>query len=375
MKQVTQSMKDGRIEVLNVPVPALRPQGALIHTACSLISAGTEGAKIDLGQKSLVAKARSRPDQARQVLDKVRREGVLRTYRTVKARLEERNAIGYSSAGVVTQVGELAAGFAVGDLVACGGAEYANHAEYAYVPATLCARVPDGVGLDQAAFATVGAVALQGVRQSGATVGDRVAVIGLGLVGQITVQLLRAAGCEAAGADLDGARCAVAAAMGAVAVTSDTGSAAARQLAAATGGVGYDAVIITAGTKSDAPIELAGQVARDRGTVVIVGDVGMRVPRAPFYEKELTLKLSRSYGPGRYDPLYEEMAIDYPIGYVRWTEQRNMAEFLRLVAEGRVDVTLADHPSLRGRRCRPGLPSRHRSGERLTRRTVGVSTA
>ena len=338
MKQVTQSMNDGRIEVLDVPVPALRPQGALVRTAWSLISAGTEGAKIDLGQKSLVAKARSRPDQAKKVLDKVRQEGVLRTYHTVKARLEERNPIGYSSAGVVTQVGELAAGLEVGDLVACGGAEYASHAEYAYVPATLCARVPDGVGLDQAAFATVGAVALQGVRQSGATIGDRVAVIGLGLVGQITVQLLRAAGCEVAGADLDGARCAAAAAMGAVAATAETGSAAARQLAAATGGVGYDAVIITAGTKSDAPIELAAQIARDRGTVVVVGDVGMRLPRPPFYEKELTLKLSRSYGPGRYDPMYEEMAVDYPLGYVRWTEQRNLAEFLRLVAEGHVDV-------------------------------------
>src|SRR5665647_3597414 len=259
-------MKDGRIEVLDTPVPSLRPQGALIRTAWSLISAGTEGAKIDLGQKSLVAKARSRPDQAKQVLDKVRSEGVLRAYRTVKARLEERNPIGYSSAGVVTQVGELAAGLEVGDLVACGGAEYASHAEYAYVPATLCARVPDGVGLDEAAFATVGAVALQGVRQSGVTVGDRVAVIGLGLVGQITVQLLRAAGCEVAGADLDDGRCAAVAAYGAVTATFAPGSVAGRELLAATGGVGYDAVIITAGTKSDGPIELAGQIARDRGT-------------------------------------------------------------------------------------------------------------
>ena len=182
-------MKDGRIEVLDVPMPALRPQGALVRTAWSLISAGTEGAKVDLGQKSLLAKARSRPDQVKQVMDKVRSEGVLRTYRTVKARLEEQSPIGYSSAGVVTQLGELAAGLAVGDRVACGGGDYANHAECAYVPATLCARVPEGVGLDEAAFATVGAVALQGVRQSGVTVGDRVAVIGLGLVGQITVQL------------------------------------------------------------------------------------------------------------------------------------------------------------------------------------------
>lgn len=338
MKQVSQSMKDGRIEVLDVPVPALRPQGALVRTAWSLISAGTEGAKVDLGQKSLLAKARSRPDQVKQVMDKVRAEGVLRTYRTVLARLEERNAIGYSSAGVVEHLGELASGLTVGDRVACGGGEYASHAEYAYVPTTLCTSVPEGVGLDEAAFATVGAVALQGVRQSGVTVGDRVAVIGLGLVGQITVQLLRAAGCEVAGADLDDGRCAAVAAYGAVAATSATGSVASTELLAVTGGVGYDAVIITAGTKSDEPVELAGQISRDRGTVVVVGDVGMQVPRAPFYEKELTLKLSRSYGPGRYDPLYEEMAIDYPIGYVRWTEQRNMAEFLRLIGEGRVDV-------------------------------------
>jgi len=338
LKQVTQSLDDGRIGVLDVPVPALRPQGALVRTAWSLISAGTEGAKVNLGQKSLLAKARSRPDQVKQVMDKVRSEGVLRTYRTVKARLEEQSPIGYSSAGVVTQVGEVASGLAVGDRVACGGGEYANHAEFAYVPATLCARVPEGVGMDEAAFATVGAVALQGVRQSGATVGARVAVIGLGLVGQITVQLLRAAGCEVAGADLDEGRCAAVAAFGAVASTSATGSVAGKELLAATGGVGYDAVIITAGTKSDGPIELAGQIARDRGTVVVVGDVGMQVPRALFYEKELTLKLSRSYGPGRYDPLYEEMAIDYPLGYVRWTEQRNMAEFLRLVGESRVDV-------------------------------------
>jgi len=338
VKQVSQSMKDGRIEVLDVPAPALRPQGVLVRTAWSLISAGTEGAKVDLGQKSLLAKARSRPDQVKQVMNKVRQDGVLRTYQTVKTRLEERNAIGYSSAGVVAHVGELAADYAVGDRVACGGGDYASHAEYAYVPATLCVCVPEGVGMEEAAFATVGAVALQGVRQSGATVGDRVAVIGLGLIGQITVQLLRAAGCEVAGADLDDGRCAAVAVYGAVAATSAAGSVAGKELLAATGGVGYDAVIITAGTKSDGPIELAGEIARDRGTVVVVGDVGLQVPRAPFYEKELTLKLSRSYGPGRYDPLYEEMAIDYPLGYVRWTEQRNMAEFLRLVGEGRVDV-------------------------------------
>ena len=331
-------MKDGRIEVLEVPEPVLRPQGVLVRTAWSLISAGTELAKVDLGQKSLVAKARSRPDQVRQVAEKARRDGMLQTYRTVKARLEEQSPIGYNTAGVVLAVGELAAGFRVGDLVACGGGDYANHAEVDYVPATLCVPVPEGVGLDEAAFATLGAVALQGVRQSGVTVGDHVCVVGLGLLGQLTVQLLRAAGCEVAGVDPDGERCALARRFGAGAATSLAGEAAVKELLPATGGTGFDAVVITAGTKDNGPVELAGKVARDRGTVVIVGDVGMQLPRSPYYEKELTLKLSRSYGPGRYDPTYEELALDYPVGYVRWTEQRNMAEFLRLVAQGRLDV-------------------------------------
>jgi predicted dehydrogenase/threonine dehydrogenase-like Zn-dependent dehydrogenase len=338
VKQVSQSIKDGRIQVLDVPPPTLRPHGVLARTAWSLISAGTERAKVETGQKSLVGKARSRPDQVAQVVEKVRRDGLLSTYRTVKARLEEENPIGYSSAGIVMSAGELAGGFTAGDRVALGGGEYANHAEIVYVPGTLCVPVPDEVGLDEAAFATVGAVALQGVRQSGVTLGDRVAVIGLGLVGQLTVQLLRAAGCEVAGVDLDSARCALAAGFGAGKVTSAKPDSAARTLLAATGQRGYDAVIITAGATDSGPVRLAGRIARDRGTVVVVGDVGMQVPRPPFYQKELTLKLSRSYGPGRYDPQYEELALDYPLGYVRWTEQRNMAEFVRLLAEHKVDV-------------------------------------
>lgn len=344
MKQVAQSIKDGRIQVLDVPPPTLRPHGVLVRNAWSLISAGTERAKVETGRKSLIGKARSRPDQVAQVIAKVRRDGVLSTYQTVKARLEELNPLGYSTAGVVTAVGELAAGHKPGDRVACGGGDYANHAELVYVPATLCVPVPEEVGLDEAAFATVGAIAMQGVRQSGAALGDRVAVIGLGLLGQITVQLLRAAGCEVAGVDLNASRCALAAGFGAGTVTTDAGAAGARALLAATSGVGYDAVILTAATKDSGPIELAGHIARDRGTVVVVGDVGMNIPRAPFYEKELTLKLSRSYGPGRYDPHYEELALDYPPGYIRWTEQRNMAEFIRLLAEKRVDVqTLITH--------------------------------
>ncbi len=338
MKQVAQSIKDGRIQVLDVPLPTLRPHGILVHNAWSLISAGTERAKVDMGQKSLVGKARSRPDQVAQVVAKVRRDGLLATYHTVKTRLEELGPLGYSCAGVVTSVGELAGGFRVGDRVACGGGDFANHAEMVYVPGTLAVPVPGEVGLDEAAFATVGAVALQGVRQSGVVLGERVAVIGLGLLGLLTVQLLRAAGCEVAGMDPDESRCALAAGFGAACVTHAQGGAAARELLAFTGGQGFDAVILTAATKDAGPVRLAGEIARDRGTVVVVGDVGMDIPRSPFYEKELTLKLSRSYGPGRYDPVYEDLALDYPLGYVRWTEQRNMAEFLRLVAEGRVDV-------------------------------------
>ena len=242
MKQVSQSIKDGRIQVLDVPPPALRPHGVLVRTAWSLISAGTERAKMDLGQKSLVGKARSRPDQVAQVMAKVRREGVLSTYRTVKARLEEQNPLGNSSAGVVMDVGELAGGFRPGDRVACAGGEYANHAEFAYVPGTLCARVPEGVGMDEAAFSTIGAIAMQGVRQSGAALGDRVAVVGLGLLGQITVQLLLAAGCEVAGVDIDVGRCIAAERLGAHAATAATGAIAAAELAGLTRGLGFDAV-------------------------------------------------------------------------------------------------------------------------------------
>jgi predicted dehydrogenase/threonine dehydrogenase-like Zn-dependent dehydrogenase len=271
-------------------------------------------------------------------VDKVRSDGVLKTYQTVKTRLEERNAIGYSAAGVVLAVGDLAEGFEPGNRVACGGGHFANHAEIDYVPSTLCVSLPDEVGFDEAAFATVGAVALQGVRQAQASLGDRVAVIGLGLVGLLTVQLLRAAGCEVAGVDLAPDRCDLAGGFGAFATTTATGREATAALLAGEADPGFDCVILTAGTKDSGPVELAAEISRDRGTVVVVGDVGLAVPRAPFYEKELQLRLSRSYGPGRYDPVYEELAIDYPIGYVRWTEQRNMAEFVRLLAEKRIDV-------------------------------------
>lgn len=336
MKQVSQSFSDGRITVSHVPAPALRPHGVLVRTAWSLISAGTERTKVELGQKSLLAKARSRPDQVRQVLDKVRKDGLLQTYETVKTRLEEQAPIGYSSAGIVIAVGELAEGLSVGDRVACAGAEYANHAEVVYVPANLCARIPDGVELDAAAYATVGSIAMQGVRQADVSLGDTVAVIGLGLVGQLAAQMLKAAGCAVAGVDLDAAKCDLSLSLGADAAWIGAAAEIVKRGEAFTAGRGFDAVLIAAGTKSDEPVELAGGLARDRGTVVVVGDVGMHVPRKTYYEKELSLRLARSYGPGRYDPTYEEAGIDYPLGYVRWTEQRNLQEFLRLVQIGAV---------------------------------------
>jgi predicted dehydrogenase/threonine dehydrogenase-like Zn-dependent dehydrogenase len=271
-------------------------------------------------------------------MDKVRKDGLLQTYQTVKTRLDEQAPIGYSSAGVVIAAGELASGVEVGDRVACAGAEYANHAEVVYVPSNLVAKVPDGVDLADAAYSTVGAIAMQGVRQAGVSLGDCVAVIGLGLLGQLAAQMLRAAGCRVAGIDLDGRKCELALGLGAEAAWAGENAELVQRGLGLTGGRGFDAVIITAGTSSDGPVELAGELCRDRGTVVVVGDVGMKLPRKPYYEKELTLRLARSYGPGRYDPMYEEVGVDYPIGYVRWTEQRNMQEFLQLVASGAVKL-------------------------------------
>ena len=287
----------------------------------------------------MLGKARKRPDDVRKVLAKVKREGLLNTYKMVMERLAEASPLGYSAAGVVSAVGDLAAGIAPGDRVACAGAGYANHAEWISVPANLCARVPDEVSLEDAAYTTIGAIALQGFRQSGAVLGDRVAVIGLGLLGLLTVQIARAAGCQVIGFDLDVSKTELAEECGAAKtglLGRDNPEATVDRL---TGGKGVDAVIITASTSSNQPLELAGLIARDRASVVVVGDVGLSFSRGPYYMKELNLRMSRSYGPGRYDPLYEEFGQDYPEGYVRWTERRNMEEFLRLVALKQVDLS------------------------------------
>jgi predicted dehydrogenase/threonine dehydrogenase-like Zn-dependent dehydrogenase len=336
MKQLIQEMDSGTIRVVDVPAPVVRPGGVLIRTTHSVISVGTERSTVELGRKSLLGKAMERPDQVRKVLDTVGREGVASAYHKVKTRLSELSPMGYSAAGAVERVGDGVTGLEVGDRVAAAGAGYANHAERLWVPKNLVVRVPDGVAGEAAAFATLGAIALQGVRQAEPRLGETVVVIGLGILGQLTVQLLGASGVRALAIDLDPSRVALAREHGALGwVRSDDVAA---RVEDATGGLGADAVIITAATSSTDPMELAGALARDRARVVVVGMVPIEVPRSPYYEKELDVRLSRSYGPGRYDPAYEEQGHDYPVGYVRWTEQRNMQAFLELIAAGKVDL-------------------------------------
>jgi predicted dehydrogenase/threonine dehydrogenase-like Zn-dependent dehydrogenase len=337
VKQVTQRLRDGRIEVLDLPEPALTPKTVLVDVRASLLSAGTERAKVQAGRQNLLGKARARPDQVRQVIEKAQRDGVTETIHAVRSRLDEPSSLGYSAAGVVVAVGGLVPSLRPGDRVACAGADLAVHADVVRVPANLCARVPDDVSLEDAAFTTVGSIALHGVRQADVRLGERVAVIGLGLVGQLTGEILRAAGCHVVGIDVDEGSVERGRRNGAIDVGHARGSLDARHLPA--DAAGCDAVIITAATKSDDPVALAAALCRDRGRVVVVGDVGMDVPRAAYYNKELELRLSRSYGPGRYDSAYEEHGIDYPIGYVRWTEQRNMAAFLELLVAERVAVS------------------------------------
>ena len=338
MKQVFQDCRTGAMVVEEVPAPVLRAGGVLVRTACSLISPGTERSAIELARKSLVSKAKERPDLVRTVIDKVQRDGVAATVQSVRARLGEPLALGYSSAGTVIEVGAHVEEFTAGDEVVCAGAGYACHAEVIFVPRNLCVRLPEELSFEEGAFGTLGAIAMHGVRQADVSLGKRVGVIGLGLVGQLVCQILRAAGCQVIGVDTDRSRVDVARELGVEeAVPRDEPTLRAK-VTALTDGLGLDACIIAAATTSSDPIELAGELLGDRGRVVVVGAVGMDLPRRPYYDKELELRLSRSYGPGRYDPNYEEKGIDYPVGYVRWTERRNMASFVELVAEGKVDV-------------------------------------
>lgn len=337
MKLLTQNYRSGLLALRDVPPPQLQPDGVMVQTAFSLISAGTERSMIDLAQRNLFEKARARPDLVRKVMTKAQTEGVLTAYQKALQRLETEVPLGYSSAGLIIAAGERIDDLTVGMPVACAGGGYASHAEIVYVPRNLCAPVPIGVNLRQAAFTTLGAIALQGVRTAAPGIGDVVTVIGLGLVGLLTVQILKATGCQVVGFDPNETRGHLARELGANMVVSQPS-----ELTAATehlsGGLGADAVIVTAASTSSEPLELAGEVARDRARIVIVGQVGMTIPRKLYYEKELSVVMSRSYGPGRYDRLYEEKGIDYPAGYVRWTENRNLGAFLDLLAQHKLTI-------------------------------------
>jgi predicted dehydrogenase/threonine dehydrogenase-like Zn-dependent dehydrogenase len=335
MKQLLQNLKTGETLVTEVPRPAPQPGEALVKNSASLVSAGTERMLVEFAGKSLVGKARSRPDLFRQVVDKARREGFLTTMEAAFNRLDQPMPLGYSSAGTIVGLGSGMEGYKIGDRVACAGGGYAVHADFVCVPRNLLTPLPDSVDFEQAAFTTLGAIALHGFRLGEVQLGERVAVIGLGLLGLLTVGIAKAAGCRVLGIDLDSSRVELARIMGGEAVLRGQAEEAAASFSL---GRGCDAIFICADTTSDDPIELAGSIARDRARVVAVGAVGQKLPRNIYFQKELLFINSRSYGPGRYDPSYEEGGMDYPIGYVRWTEGRNMEAFVDLLGEKRLNV-------------------------------------
>jgi predicted dehydrogenase/threonine dehydrogenase-like Zn-dependent dehydrogenase len=335
VKQVAQRPRDGAISVVEVPPPALRPGWVLVANRYSLISAGTERTKIVTGQKSLAQKARGRPDLVRKTIERARIEGISTALGVVRDRLAALAPMGYSSAGVVLEVGAGVEGLAPGDRVACGGGGWANHASVVAVPRLLAAPVPGGAPLEDAAYVTLGAIALHGVRRCDIGIGEWIGVIGLGLVGQLAVRILKAGGCSVVGIDLDPAAVDLAGSSADI-VFQRSDQRLEREVRAATNGLCLDAVMLCASSGSPDPLELAVRLTRNRGRLVVVGETRIDVDRALMYEKELELRMSRSYGPGRYDRDYEERGRELAPEYVRWTEQRNMLAFLELVATGRI---------------------------------------
>jgi len=337
VKSVVQPLRGGPVEVLDVPRPTPEPTEVLVRTVASVISPGTERAVTALAQSSLLAKARARPDLVRQVVRKAKAEGMAATAQSVRGRLAEDLPLGYSAAGQVVEVGSAVSGLRAGQLVATGGAGKASHAEFQAVPGLLCAAVPHGVPAKDAAFTTVASIALHGLRLAEIGPGSKVVVIGLGLVGQLAARLAMAAGCDVAGVDPAGHARITAAGSGVLALD-ELGDPTTERVRAWSRGRGADAVLICAATSSSGPVTRAPALCRDRAPVVIVGDVGLNLDRTPFYERELSLRFARSYGPGRYDPSYEAWGVDYPAGQVRWTEGRNFEAVLDLLAAGRLKV-------------------------------------
>ena len=339
MKQIAQNYKSGELAVLDVPAPVCRPGGVLVRSLYSLISTGTEMMKVSEASMSMVGMARARPDQVRKVLDQVQQQGIVTTYKKVMNKLDSYTSLGYSLCGVVTEVGKGAEEFTVGQLVACAGNEQALHAEYNWVPVNLCAKVPSGVLPEHAAFATVASIAMHGVRRAEVQLGETAAVIGLGLVGQLVLRLLVAAGVQVVGIDPVEERCRLAEKAGAVlAGKPDDLDAILSELGRVTSGRGADHVFLAAGGHTNGPVEAAVKLARDRARVVDIGKMKLDLPWNAYYEKELDVRFSRSYGPGRYDDRYELEGVDYPVGYVRWTEKRNLESFLELLARNSIEV-------------------------------------
>jgi len=334
MKQILQSLSTGDTSLADVPSPAASPGTLVIRTSRSLVSAGTERMLVEFGRAGLLSKVRQQPDKVRQVLEKVRTDGLFATLDAVRSKLDQPLPLGYCNVGRVMSVGAVIDVFVVGDRVVSNG----KHAEVVVVPRNLCARIPDAVDDDSAAFTVLAAIGLQGVRLAAPTLGESVVVTGLGLIGLITVQLLRANGCRVLGIDMNPARMALARQFGAEVVDLSRGEDALAAAEAFSRGRGVDAVLITASTASSEPVSQAAKMCRKRGRIVLVGVTGLELSRADFYEKELSFQVSCSYGPGRYDPDYEEKGHDYPVGFVRWTEQRNFEAALDLMASGALDL-------------------------------------
>jgi len=328
-------MRDGKSRIVDVPAPIIRPGTVLVQNAASLVSAGTERMVVDFARKNLISKARSRPDLIRQVLDKAKREGILPTIEAAFNRLDQPMPLGYSCAGTILEVGLGVSNFKPGDRVACAGGNYASHAEIVVVPANLVTPIAESLDFDSAAFTTLGAIALHGFRLAHPQLGERVAIVGLGLLGLLAAQISRSAGCSTFGIDLDPSRLELAKGLGIPSVIRQQAEEASRSF---TQGMGFDVVLVCADARSSDPVELAGDIAADRGRVIAVGAFGLIIPRKTYYNKELFFQVSRSYGPGRYDPNYEEKGQDYPAGYVRWTEGRNLRSFSELMEQKKVDV-------------------------------------
>ena len=333
MKQILQNLKDGTTEIADIPVPQVPRGGLLIRTSRTLVSAGTERMLVDFGKGNFLQKARQQPDKVKQVLEKIKTDGLITTINTVLNKLDTPLPLGYCNVGRAIEVGSSVTGLSVGDRVLSNG----KHAEFVAVPQNLCAKIPDSVDDDSAAFTVIGAIALQGIRLLQPTLGETVVVTGLGLIGLVAVQLLRAHGCRVLGLDFDASKLALAREFGAETVNLSAGEDPITKAQIYSRGRGVDAVLITASTKSNEPIHQAAMMCRKRGRIVLVGVVGMEMSRADFYEKELSFQVSCSYGPGRYDPDYEERGHDYPVGFVRWTEQRNFEAILDMLADGRLD--------------------------------------